>query len=63
VAAFGILGAWTVGLLFLPAGGVIAAAAMTTDVRNQGSPGVHLGVFTAAALLQAGLMLAMARIF
>ena len=63
VAAFSILGAWTVGLLFLPAGAAIAAAALITDVRNQGRLGAHVGIFVAAALLQAALMMAMATLF
>lgn len=63
VAAFSILGAWTVGLLFLPAGAAIAAAALITDVRNRGRLGAHAAIFAAAGLTQAVLMLAMAALF
>jgi hypothetical protein len=63
VAAFSVLGAWTVGLLFLPAAVAIAAAALLTDAHNQGRLGAHVGIFAVAALIQAALTLAMATIF
>ena len=63
VAAFSILGAWTVGLLFLPAGATMAAAGLITDVRNRGRLGAHVAIFAAAGLMQAALTLAMAAFF
>jgi hypothetical protein len=63
VTAFSILAAWTVGLLFLPVAVTIVAAALITDVRNQGRLGAHVGIFVAAALIQAALTLAMATFF
>jgi hypothetical protein len=63
VTAFSILAAWTVGLLFLPAAATIAAAALITDVRHQGRLGAHVGIFVAAALIQAALIVGMAFFF
>jgi hypothetical protein len=63
VTAFSILGAWTVGLLFLPAGAAIATAALITDARHQGRLGAHVGIFVAAALIQAALMMTMVLFF
>jgi hypothetical protein len=63
MAAFSILGAWTVGLLFMPAAAAIATAAVITDVRNQGRLGAHVGIFAATALIQAALIMAFALYF
>lgn len=63
VVAFSILAAFSVGLLFLPAAAIFVAAALITDVRHHGRLGAHVGIFVAAALIQAALIVAMAAFF
>jgi hypothetical protein len=62
-AALSILGAWTVGLLFVQAGATIAAAGLITDMRNRGRRGAHAAILSAAGPMQAVLTLAMAAFF
>ena len=63
VMAFSILGAWTVGLIFLPAAVAFIAAALITDLRNPGRIAAHAGIFIAAGVIQSALMFAMASMF
>jgi len=55
--AFVIIGAWSVGFLFIPVAGLLAGAAVLSDRRQGRSLALHLGVGLAAALAQAALML------
>ena len=61
---FSILGAWTVGLFFLPAAVAFAASALITDVRNRGNfPMPMRASSPLQGAVQAAWILAMARIF
>jgi hypothetical protein len=57
LSAFVIIGAWSVGFLFIPVAGLFAAAAVLSDRRQGRSLAVHLSVGLGAALAQAALML------
>ena len=59
--AFVIIGAWSVGFLFIPVAGLLAGAAVLSDRRQGRSLVVHLGVGLGAALAQAALMLGVIR--
>ena len=63
LAAFSMLGAWTVGLVYVPAALAALIAGLAAEVRNKGSILAHAGVFLIAALAQAAVMLAMASMF
>lgn len=62
VMAFSVLGAWTVGLFFLPAAGAFAASALITDLRDRGNLTAHAGMLVLAGALQAAWMFAMVTI-
>ena len=55
--AFVIIGAWSVGFLFIPVAGLLAISAVLSDRRLGRNLVLHLGVGLAAALAQAALML------
>jgi hypothetical protein len=59
--AFVIMGALSVGFLFIPVAGLFAIAAVLFDLRQGHNLVVHLGVGLAAALAQASLMLTVIR--
>jgi len=59
--AFVIIGAWSVGFLFIPVAGLFGIAAVLSDRRQGHNLVVHLGVGLAAALAQTALMLAVIR--
>ncbi len=56
ILAFAVLGAWSIGLLFLPTGIAFLGAGILAVQRRNRSLFRHLGVFVLATLLQAGLM-------
>ncbi len=56
ILAFAGLGAWTVGLQFLPAGIAFLGAGLLADRRRDQSLYRHLDLLVLAALLQAGFM-------
>ncbi len=56
ILGYSVLGAWTVGLLFLPAGIALLGAGLLADRRRNQSLFRHLGLLVLAALLQAGFM-------
>ena len=57
ILTFAVLGAWTVGPLFLPTGVAFLGAGILAARRRNRSLFQHLGVFIFAVLLQAGLMI------
>ena len=59
--AFVIMGAWSVGFLFIPVAGLFAIAAVLFDRRQRYNLVVHLCVGLAAALTQSALMLTVIR--
>ena len=60
--AFVIIGAWSVGFLFIPVTGLLAISAVLSDRRLGRNLALHLGVGFAAALAQAALMLGVIRL-
>ncbi len=61
-AAFSIMGAWSVGPLYVPVTVLFAAAAVSSDIRNKQSIALHLAVCLIAGLAQAALMLTVIRL-
>lgn len=57
LAAFCIVGAWSVGFLYLPITLIFGVVLITYDVRNRQAIAAHLGVCLIAGLAQAALML------
>ncbi len=62
LAAFSILGMFSIGALYLPTTLILALVCVTRDVRNKLHLPFHFGVGLSAALLQAALMLMAARL-
>jgi asparagine N-glycosylation enzyme membrane subunit Stt3 len=62
LAAFVVLGAWSIGLLFLPAVLIFAIVAILSDRRRSQNIILHLGLCVMAGLAQAGVMLAAIRL-
>lgn len=60
--AFAIMGAWSVGFLYIPVAGLFAIAAILSDRRQGNNLVIHLGAGLAAALAQAALMLVVIRL-
>ena len=60
--AFVIMGAWSVGFLFIPVVGLFAIAAVLFDRRQGHNLVVHLCVGLAVAFIQAALMLTVIRL-
>ena len=57
VAAFSVLGAFSVGIAFVPVALLLAIAAISSDLRNARPIAVHVGVCLVAAMAHAALML------
>jgi hypothetical protein len=57
VLAFCILGAFSVGLLYLPVALLLAVAVISSDLRERRPITVHLAISLSAAIAQAALML------
>ena len=57
ILGFSVLGALTVGPLFLPAGIALLGAGILADRRRNQSLFRHLGILVLAGLLQAGLII------
>ena len=62
IFGFAILAGFSIGLYYLPSGGLLAIAALLSDLRQTGRLLIHLGIGLAAAVLQAALMLAIIQI-
>ena len=62
LAAFSILGMFSIGALYLPTTLMLMLVCVTRDVRNRLHLPLNIGVGLIAALLQAGVMLAVARL-
>ena len=60
--AFVIMGAWSVGFLFLPVAGLFTVTAVLSDLRQHEKLVFHLGAGLAAAVAQASLMLFVIRL-
>ena len=63
LAAFSILGAWTVGLYYMPVAALFLTLAVIADLRHNGKFLPHSGVAALAAVAQAAAMLLVARLF
>jgi hypothetical protein len=61
ILAFCILGAWTVGLLYLPSALLLWTVSLFSDLRNRQPAAIHFGIFLLAGLAQAGLIVAILR--
>ncbi len=61
LAAFSILGMFSVGALYLPTTLVLAGVAVVSDVRNKAVLALHVGIMLLAGVVQAGVMLAVIR--
>lgn len=62
-AAFSLLAAWTVGLLYAPIALMFLAAGLISGSRQKENPLAHAGIGALAGLAQALLVLAMVRVF
>jgi hypothetical protein len=61
-SAFSILGAFSVGFLYLPVALIFAVISVTSDVRNKQNILMHLGVCLIAGIAQVALMFAVNRL-
>ena len=61
LVAFVVMGAWSIGLLFLPAALIFTIVAILSDRRRSQSIVVHLGIGVMAGLAQVAVMLAVVR--
>jgi hypothetical protein len=59
---FSILGAWSVGFIYLPVAVIFAVIAIRSDLRNKQHIAVHIGVCLIAGLVQVALMQAAIRL-
>jgi hypothetical protein len=57
VLAFSILGAFSVGTLYLPVAALLAAAGVSSDLGAGQRIAPHIGICLGAAIAQAALML------
>jgi hypothetical protein len=57
-AAFSVVGAWSVGFLYLPITLIFGIVSLSYDVRNRQPLIAHVGVCLIAAIAQAALMFA-----
>jgi hypothetical protein len=55
---FGVMGAWSIGLVYLPVAAIFLIAAIVSDRRRHQTSAAHVGVGVLAALAQVALMLA-----
>ena len=60
--AFVVMGAWSIGFLFIPVALIFLIAAILGDRGQRRNLIVHLGVYAIAAIAQAGLMFAVIRV-
>lgn len=63
LVAFSVLGAWTVGLYYMPLALPYLVLALASDLREKGPLVMHMGLGVLASLMQAAAMLAIARAF
>jgi hypothetical protein len=63
ISAFSILGAWSVGLFYLPVALILVVISVTWDVRNKQHLLAHLGICLISGIVQAAVMLTVIRIF
>ena len=56
ITAFSILGAFSIGLFYLPIALLFTAVSITWDVRNKQHLTAHLGIFFIAGIVQSVLM-------
>jgi hypothetical protein len=61
-AAFAILGAWSVGLYYLPLAAVLLILGLLSDTRRRSNVALHCGAAVVAAIGQALAILALARL-
>ena len=61
--AFAVMGAWSIGLFFLPTALMFAVGAILADRRRRRSSLVHAGIGVIAGLAQVALMLIAIRLF
>jgi hypothetical protein len=61
LAAFAILGVWTVGVFYVPVAALYLLLAVGADMRHKDNVLMHLGLGALAALAQAAAMLLLAR--
>jgi hypothetical protein len=61
LAAFVVMGLWSIGLLFLPVAVIFVIAAILANRRQHRNLIVHVGVGVLAAIIQVALMLAVIR--
>lgn len=54
--AFSIVGAWSVGLFYLPVAIIFSVVALISDARTRHPVAQHLGFFLLAAIAQAAIM-------
>jgi hypothetical protein len=60
--AFAVMGAWSIGLLFLPTGILFLIAARLSTRRHKQRLTIHLSLFAVAAISQVSLMLVAIRL-
>jgi hypothetical protein len=60
--AFSIVGAWSVGFLYLPVAFIFGVVSVSSDARTRHPFATHLGVFLLAAVAQAAIMFAVIRL-
>jgi hypothetical protein len=62
ITAFSILGAFSIGLFYLPIGLIFGLISVTSDVRNKQHIAAHLGIFLIAGIVQSVLMFIVIRL-
>ena len=62
LTAFCILGAWSIGFLYLPTTVLLGVLAVAYDLRSGRGVGLHLAIWLIAALAQGALMLALIQV-
>ena len=61
LTAFSLLGAWTVGLYYVPVAGLFLILAAGDDLRRGGKLWMHAGIGMIAAVAEASVILLLAR--
>jgi hypothetical protein len=62
ITAFCILGAFSIGLFYLPIALIFTLISVTSDVRNKQHIGAHLAIFLVVGIMQSVLMFAVIRL-